>query len=461
MAQGLKSATPFSGEARQPPHAHPVAGPRREALWIGVSVSPPAREAVTDAVLENNCRSLAVWCHQLTSKLSLEPPDGLLLEVRGSLKLFGGLAAIKRKLIEEIESRNWPFNVSTAPTPLGALWLARYGNVDCFGRDDLRRRISELSLTVTAWPDDIIALLADIGVSRIGDCLRLPRGGFARRVGRRCRADLDRALGNAPDPRVEFALPERLGWKIDLAAESTNHTVLQQAIEPMLDSLVTDLRRLQHQAGELEITFHHRQRPATVKHLRLVRPTIEKQRFLRPLAVQLEYMSLPAPVVGVSLSVPAVEAMDIEAPALFDDSGGAPAADRGSRAALIECLRGRLAPEQVHGLRLKAEHRPERVWARRVNLSSGTASKQAVSPWAQRRPLWILPAPLPLADGIARLRYRGRVRPLTGPERIESGWWDGEDIGRDYYTAATEAGERLWIYRDCLTRDWYLHGIFG
>jgi protein ImuB len=62
---------------------------------------------------------------------------------------------------------------------------------------------------------------------------------------------------------------------------------------------------------------------------------------------------------------------------------------------------------------------------------------------------------LPLAGGIARLSE------LTGPERIESGWWDGEDIARDYYAAAAETGERLWIYRDRSSRDWYLHGIFG
>jgi protein ImuB len=47
------------------------------------------------------------------------------------------------------------------------------------------------------------------------------------------------------------------------------------------------------------------------------------------------------------------------------------------------------------------------------------------------------------------------------PERIESGWWDGGDIGRDYYAISTERGQRLWIYKDHATRGWYLHGLFG
>jgi protein ImuB len=450
-----QSGALVSGESRPHSHALAGAGPRREALWIAVSLAPPLRAAVTDTASENGLESLAVRCHRLTSKLSLEPPDGLLLEARGSLKLFGGLAAIKRELAGELRSRDGVFNVASAPTPLGALWLARHGSADAADHDDLRRRISALPLDVTAWPDDVIALLTEMGVSRIGDCLRLPRNGFARRVGRRYRADLDKVLGNAPDPRAEFALPERLSWKTDLPAESAHHTVLQQAVERMLDSLVEDLRRLQLQTGELEVVFHHRRRPATVKRLCLVRPAIEKHRFLKPLSVRLEYMSLSAPVVGVSLTAFSLEALEAEAPSLFGAGGGAPAADRGSRAALIECLRGRLSPEQVHGLILKAEHRPERVWGKKMNLSSKPAARQETSPWAHHRPLWILPAPLPLAGGIARLSE------LTGPERIESGWWDGEDIARDYYAAAAETGERLWIYRDRSSRDWYLHGIFG
>ena len=46
-------------------------------------------------------------------------------------------------------------------------------------------------------------------------------------------------------------------------------------------------------------------------------------------------------------------------------------------------------------------------------------------------------------------------------ERIESGWWDGRDVRRDYHIVVGADGEKLWFYRDCLTHEWYLHGIFG
>jgi protein ImuB len=51
---------------------------------------------------------------------------------------------------------------------------------------------------------------------------------------------------------------------------------------------------------------------------------------------------------------------------------------------------------------------------------------------------------------------------LAGPERIESGWWDGDDARRDYFVAEDPRGCRLWVFRERDgRRRWYLHGIFG
>ena len=52
-----------------------------------------------------------------------------------------------------------------------------------------------------------------------------------------------------------------------------------------------------------------------------------------------------------------------------------------------------------------------------------------------------------------------------GPERIESGWWDGADVRRDYFIAENPRGETVWIYRDHRygidDGEWYLHGVFA
>ncbi len=56
----------------------------------------------------------------------------------------------------------------------------------------------------------------------------------------------------------------------------------------------------------------------------------------------------------------------------------------------------------------------------------------------------------------------GRLEIEDGPERIESGWWDGRDVRRDYYIARTTDGVRLWVFRE-RRKDgrWFMHGVFG
>src|SRR6185503_16410741 len=69
--------------------------------------------------------SLAGWAQALTSLVSIEPPEGLLLEVSGSLRLFRSLEAIKARLRAELTRRSLTFRLCVAPTATAALWLAR------------------------------------------------------------------------------------------------------------------------------------------------------------------------------------------------------------------------------------------------------------------------------------------------------------------------------------------------
>jgi protein ImuB len=51
---------------------------------------------------------------------------------------------------------------------------------------------------------------------------------------------------------------------------------------------------------------------------------------------------------------------------------------------------------------------------------------------------------------------------LAGPERIETGWWDGGDVQRDYYVLETAEGQRAWAF--CApgeTGSFMLHGWFA
>jgi protein ImuB len=61
------------------------------------------------------------------------------------------------------------------------------------------------------------------------------------------------------------------------------------------------------------------------------------------------------------------------------------------------------------------------------------------------------------------------LRLLSGPERIEAGWWDAGLAERDYFIGEAADGALVWIYRarlplsglDEAGSGWFLHGRFG
>jgi protein ImuB len=62
-----------------------------------------------------------------------------------------------------------------------------------------------------------------------------------------------------------------------------------------------------------------------------------------------------------------------------------------------------------------------------------------------------------------RFRLAGcdhHIAHVWGPERVETGWWRGRCVRRDYYQVETGAGERFWLFRELNSGAWFLHGEF-
>jgi protein ImuB len=55
---------------------------------------------------------------------------------------------------------------------------------------------------------------------------------------------------------------------------------------------------------------------------------------------------------------------------------------------------------------------------------------------------------------------RYRVRNIVGPERLETAWWRGPSVRRDYFRAELEDGRRWWLFRRLDDGRWFLHGEF-
>jgi protein ImuB len=445
-------------------------------LWIGVHIFDPGAVSL---------ERLATSAQRFTPRVSLVAPDGLLLEVKGSLHLFDGTDGLIRALANECGTVGIEPAIALAPTPLAALVAARVGKpygepFIVTNKAQLVGRLSSVPLAPLRWPQDVVERLAGMGVRTIGQALRLPRAGFARRFGPKHLAELDRLTGRSADLRHHFQPRERFRRRRELTYELENTEVLLIVLAPLLADLGKFLQERQCGVTELECRLRHRHAPPSRCILRLASPVAEVARLTELLGERLSALTLPEPVrsceIRTGLPVLRVLASNpLWQPGEYGGSGGSEAPE------LIERLRARLGHEAVYGLQMLAGHRPENTWSMRepaaVNGSRAASdsgsrwalfrSTQAVPPapppWpAFRRPLWLLHTPQQLEEIDGVPRRRGPLRFFGDVERIETGWWDGADVGRDYYTVFDIYGVQLWIFRErAEPHSWFLHGVFG
>jgi protein ImuB len=435
------------------------------ALAAVPDIDPRPRDAPREQEL---MRRLAGIAATFTPQVSIESSDGLLLEIKPSLNLFGGLRQLCRRLREACRAdplfmhRAEP-HFTLAPTALAAMVAARAG-ARCFITDPavLPARLKPLPLTAMRWPEEQNARLVAMGVRTVGELMRLPRAGFARRFGPGLLDDLDRLLGRRADPRARLVRRERYRGVRDFDHELQDHERILHALAPLLEELERFLRVRQRGITALQCRFHHYRASPTHCTLRLAAPEARSERFIRLLRERLATLTLPEPVRRCELRSGALTQRAVSSQPLWSP-GERGHASNGEMPALVEHLRARLGAQAVQGLVRVAEHRPENAW--RVAEPSLMQTQKPPDEDARlrfRRPLWLLSAPRPLESQRGRPRHEGPLELLSGPERIESGWWDGGDVQRDYYVAKDSNGSRLWIFRECAgSRKWFLHGIFG
>ncbi len=412
-------------------------------------VTHPREEGAEGTALEG----LALWAEQFTPTLSLALPAALLLEVEGSLKLFGGVEALRERIDSGVTALGYRARLALAPSPLGAWLLAQAGqHQSVLNRGELEQALSPLPLGLLDLPKEKSKALRGMGLYTLGDCLRLPRDGAAKRLGPEFLAALDRALGRVPDPLPLFTPPARFHSRIALPAEVENAEALLFAARRLLLEMQGFLlaRSMGVQTFELYLTHHHR--PPSRLPVGLVAPTREIDHLLGLLKELLGRFELPAPVDGLVLTAEQFVPLASHNKALFNE----PKAEQQGWQQLVERLRARLGEETVKGIQPVADHRPERAWR---TVVPGQAKPL---PGVPSRPLWLLPEPELLKEVDGHPWHGGRLVLQQGPERIESGWWDGPDMARDYFVAANPRHGRYWVYRECRPpRRWFLHGVFS
>jgi protein ImuB len=407
--------------------------------------------------------TLASWLERFSSFVSIAGKDVLLLEVAGSLRLFGGLPSLRQQVSKGLSEQGFSAAMAIAPTPLAATWLAKSGRRACIrGEENLGPALRKLPLACLNWPAGQSEALSGMGITTIGDCLRLPREGFARRFGAERMLDLDRALGHLPDPRDSWRAPERFCADYEMTEEQSDRELLLNICRELLLSHEQFLLARQLGTQRLCFSFFHLKSIATELSLGSALADRSATRWFDLLKIRFEQLRLPEPVIAVRLRSGLAQPLQAETGRLcFADKGGKQRR-RYSIAQLAERLVARIGDHSVNAVGMVAEHRPEYAWNLQNPLSDWSSDTLTTKD-CTKRPLWMLPEPALLSAESGYPLYKGfRLTLLDGPERLETGWWDEQGISRDYYLAADEAGMRLWVFRNRQrTPNWYLHGIFG
>lgn len=398
-------------------------------------------------------RTLADWAYGYSADVVIEPPQALLIEVGASLKLFGGLDALRQHLQQALAERSLPATLAISPTPRGSLWLARYGQSPTLTNlPSLRAALARLP---ACTPDEALApAFWRLGLRTLADVWRLPREGLARRFGRSLLTQIDQALDQVPQAqRLHQPEPRyRVAQDVpDLQAQEQ----LLAALAPLLEALVDKLRMRDRAMGRLHVRFLHERGAATDLDIGLRCAGRDAVQLLALAKSRLERTQIPSPVIRLRLA-----ALDVEPYAPADSSlfGGMQPSQAMHWDETLERLEARLGAQALQGLSALDDHRPEHAWDARP-LSRDPDAGGADGALAER-PLWLLPEPKPLTQAPAPHAQAGGYTLISRAERIEGGWWMNADLRRDYYVARTLSGSRLWVYRDA-QGGWYLHGYFA
>lgn len=418
------------------------------ALAPNLRVMPRDPAGETEALL-----GIAAWAGQFTPGVALEFPAAVLLETAGSMKLFHGLEVLAGSLRHGIADLGYDAVMAGAPTPRAASWLALAGEQKFIGSaTELESALAVLPVGVLSDSGGVRETLEAIGIRTLGELRALPREGVARRFGQALLDDLDRALGRLPDPRNFFVPPERFHAGIELPVEVTQTEALVFAARRLIVQLAGFLAARSGGVQRFTLKLAHRNASPTKITIGLVAPSRDAEHFTLLLRERLGSLALREPARSIALEAGEVAPLPSSSLALLLEEGR----PSGRWEPLVERLRARLGPDAVHGLACRAEHRPERA----VTVVEPGASR--AKPAFGERPFWLLESPRPLREVGGVPHHEGPLELIAGPERIESGWWDGDDVFRDYFIARAQDQSLVWIFCDRGREGgWYLHGVFA
>lgn len=414
-----------------------------QALATALALSPELVLLETsDKHTQLALEQLALWAGGFSARISLCPPQALLLEIASMLHYFGGLDALTFHIVQALEHGGYSARLAIGETSRGAQLLAAVDNYTGADVASWWRRLDELSVDQLQLLPEQVEQLHGVGMRTLGDLRKLPRRELAQRFGQTLMRDLDAIVDPAVPPPEAFTPPERFAQSCELGVEVSHSQALLFPLRRLLAALEGYLVQCQQTVSQICLELKLRDGAMQVFRVGHAGGCTSAARWLDLCRLRLERERLRGPVLALQLSAEKGELDERSNGDLF-----APKRVQGSVDELISRLCSRLGADAVRPLQYHADHRPESV------LNGQLCSRES-PPVAMKRPGWLLERPqyLPVVQ-------RRRLELLSGPERISSGWWE-QAVVRDYFVARWPDGRCGWLFREP-DGSWFIHGWFG
>jgi protein ImuB len=390
---------------------------------------------------------LAAWAYRYSSQVTTAFDDAIVLEIGASLRLFGPWPRFERQLREDLVALGFSHSIALAPHPRAAWVLA--GSQDGLALTQpstLPTALARLPVAQARLEAKTARALHAMGLRRLGQLFEAPRASLAQRFGPGLLQHLDRLRGDAPEPFDLYQPPHRFDLRLELPYDIEHSQALLFPMRRAIADLAAFLAGRDGGVQRFVLHLEHEDHPDTEVVVGMLAAERDPSLLFDLARGRLEQARIPAPVRGLRLVAEELPPFVPAGRELFDDRP----AQSMPWTTLRERLRARLGDDAVYALAPADDHRPEQAWRRTCVPVATTA---AIEP--APRPTWLLPRAIPLRDGVPRL--------VAGPERVESGWWDGGDTRRDYYVVETANGQQAWAYRGVgeIDTPFMLHGWFA
>ncbi|MEM9064117.1 MAG: DNA polymerase Y family protein [Planctomycetota bacterium] len=418
---------------------------------------------------------LAVWAQRFSPVVAADGTDGLLLDVTGCARVWGGEERLLRAVVDAMQRLGFAARVMIAPT-LGCAWaVSRFGSKRAclVSPDSVREALAPLPTAALRVDGAVATQLGEVGIERVGDLLELPRSTLPARFGSELLLRLDQALGQAietiePVRPVPPAAVERM-----FDGPTDRVEAIELTVRELLDEVTGELERRSCGARRVDVELLRSDLGPERLTITLGRPSQNAKHLWQLLRPKLERAHLGFGVEAVRVCACVAAKIRHEQAECDGVAGDASAAEiERSCGELLDTLRNRLGEGRVLRASLRESRLPERAFEMRDASDTGSVTAGVLM---SDRPSVLFDRPSPsevialTPDGpVHRLTWRGEEHGATacvGPERIGGEWWRAHptqpDRTRDYFAVRDERGRWLWLGRGVESGRWFVHGVWA